>query len=397
MKVVVGKCEDVLKEYPDNHFHAVVTDPPYGLKFMGKKWDHGVPDVKTWEEILRVLKPGGFLLSFAGTRTHHRMCVNIEDAGFEIRDMIVWLYGSGFPKNLDVSKAIDKELGVEREVVGTKLGLPGYSLSDNSSNDRKAYGEFTNADVECQVTAPASPEAKTWNGFGTGIKPAMEPISLCRKPLTGTVAQNVLEYGTGALNIDGSRIPTDEVTGRPCYESKGWKNTSGQTGSVDDNWRKGRWPANVIHDGSEEVEAGMPETQPSARETKKKNSTRPQTLNCYGKYSSENRVIQGHGDNGSASRFFYCAKASRKERGKDNKHPTVKPLKLMRYLVKLVTPPGGIVLDPFAGSGTTGVACVKEGFDFVGIEMDEEHAETAKRRIKRRIEKEKGGFGVMKS
>ena len=317
-QVLNGDCLDVLRGMADNSVDSIVTDPPYGLSFMGKRWDYDVPSEDVWRECLRVLKPGGHLLAFAGTRTQHRMAVRIEDAGFEIRDMIAWVYGSGFPKSHNLS------------------------------------GE--------------------WQGWGTALKPALEPITVARKPLSeSTVAANVLARGTGALNIDGCRVGDDVV---------GWG--GGQGGSPDPTQSKGRnyrmaagesrpvtgrWPANLVHDGSEEATEGL----------------------------------------GSAARFFYAAKASRSERdaGLDdstaamrndgrqtdidnpyqrgkvlrNPHPTVKPVALMRWLCRLVTPPGGVVLDPFAGSGSTGVAAVAEGFSSILIERDTEYVEIIRRRL----------------
>ena len=327
-----GMCLDVLKTFPDNSFDSIVTDPPYGISFMGKKWDYDVPSVEEWAECLRVLKPGGHLLAFAGTRTQHRTAVRIEDAGFEIRDMIAWVYGSGFPKSLNVSKAIDKDAGAERETV--KAG----TRSDAS------------------ITAPATEDAKKWDGWGTALKPAMEPITVARKPLTGTVAANVLEWGTGAINIDGCRVePTGESRERVSeasqdrrYTEAGGTNFAALPGTRG-GAPEGRWPANLIHDGSEEVAGIFPNSK--------------------------------DGGAGSAARFFYCAKASKADRGEGNDHPTVKPTDLMRYLCRLVTPPGGKTLDPWVGSGSTGKAAILEGFDFTGIERDIGSVETARRRI----------------
>jgi site-specific DNA-methyltransferase (adenine-specific) len=327
---------------------SVVTDPPYGLKFMGKKWDYNVPTVEVWTECLRVLKPGGHMLAFAGTRTQHRMAVRIEDAGFEIRDMIAWVYGSGFPKSLDVSKAIDKATGAEREVVGQRRGAvnpKGYKTDGNSQSG----GAF--ADGEFDITAPATPEAQQWAGWGTALKPALEPITMARKPLAGTVAANVLEHGTGALNVDGCRVGEDTI--KTYGVRKGTGNALGWSKYISPEdyvgvAHNGRWPANLIHDGTDEVVGLFPS-----------------------------------GSTGSAARFFYCPKASKRERGEGNIHPTVKPVELMRYLCRLVTPPGGVVLDPFMGSGSTGMACELEGFDFIGIERESEYLEIATQRIRR--------------
>jgi len=343
-----GNCLETLKTLDTASVDSIVTDPPYELGFMGKSWDNSGIAYSTdlWAECLRVLKPGGHLLAFSGSRTYHRMVVAIEDSGFEIRDQIMWLYGSGFPKSLDVSKAIDKSAGAEREIVGTQrtnIGMQGGNFSAGSNTG------------EVNITAPATPEAQQWQGWGTALKPAHEPIVVARKPLIGTVANNVLTYGTGALNIDGSRVGTgggsrDKQIGTGTKSNDVYGTYGASMTEKPDNL--GRWPANVIHDGLEE----------------------------------------------EWSRFFYCAKASKSERNaglevlpegtnnvgalrdngresepRANFHPTVKPLALMRYLIKLVTPPGGIVLDPFLGSGTTAVAATLEGFNWIGCEMTEDY------------------------
>jgi DNA modification methylase len=302
MKLLLGDCLVRLKEFPDNSVDSVVTDPPYGLSFMGKKWDYDVPSVAIWKEVLRVLKPGGHLLSFGGTRTYHRMVVNIEDAGFEIRDQLQWLYGSGFPKSLNVGKQLD------------------------------------------------NPEME---GMGTALKPANEPIVLARKPLSeATVAANVLKWGTGGLNIGACRIGTETIS-----------------------THVGRFPANLILD---ETAAAMLDEQTGM--LSKQGS--PKLKDSVGKmYGGGTKDSSFFGDTGGASRFFYVAKASKSEKGKENTHPTVKPIKLMIYLIKLVTPPNGVVLDPFMGSGSTGVACVAEKVDFIGIEQSAEYLEIASKRI----------------
>ncbi len=348
-----GECLDVLRTIDTNTIDAIVTDPPYGLSFMCKRWDYDVPSEAIWRECLRVLKPGGHLLAFAGTRTQHRMAVRIEDAGFEIRDMIAWVYGSGFPKSLDVSKAIDKAAGAEREVVGVR------KFSATSSANFRDDGWTPDLERLSQVTAPATEAAKQWAGWGTALKPSLEPITVARKPLCGTVAANVMEYGTGGLNVDGCRVASGDeiapVSGKAtlCGTRDGydrpWKHDPAALAArqeraniaIEKAKTLGRWPANLIHDGSEEV-VGL---------------------------------------TGSAARFFYCAKASRADRGEGNKHPTVKPTDLMRYLCRLVTPPGGVVLDPFMGSGSTGKAAVLEGFRFVGIEREAEYLDIARARI----------------
>jgi DNA modification methylase len=416
-----GDCIEVMRSMPDNSVDAVVTDPPYGLSFMGKKWDYDVPSEEVWRECLRVLKPGGHLLAFAGTRTQHRMACRIEDAGFEIRDMIAWLYGSGFPKSLDVSKAIDKMDAVAEQqarrfrftawvrstgtnarqvdnATGTAMGshytthptqpaimtrehleqcrhllgnVPEWverecdirSVESQNFKRREVVGQgyrvrresvvdcAGRSDGEYNITTPTTLAARQWQGWGTALKPALEPITMARKPIVGTVAANVVEHGTGAINVDGCRVGDAPA---------------------------GRWPANLIHDDGDEVQQVL----------------------------------------GDASRFFYCPKASKSDRDegleempevhrvngnkwtdqdyrvingerpetaesgpRKNIHPTVKPTDLMRYLCRLVTQPGGVVLDPFMGSGSTGKAAVLECFRFVGIERDETYFEIAKRRI----------------
>ncbi len=381
-----GDCRERLQSLHDNSIDAIVTDPPYGLAFMGKKWDYDVPSADIWRECLRVLKPGGHLLAFAGTRTQHRMACNIEDAGFDIRDMIAWVYGSGFPKSLDVSKAIDKAAGADREVVGVS-SVTGERR--NAGSEKYGGGNGIPQSVNF-ITAPATDAARQWDGWGTALKPAMEPITVARKPLCGTVADNVMRYGTGGINVDACRVPSDDgyekAWDRPISTNIG----SGRNGNyisdgsqhvIDISGNKptgGRWPANVIHNGSDEVVGLL----------------------------------------GSAARFFYCAKASKRDRDegcegmeqrkvstmnsyvrpsegrtadkdggpKRNYHPTVKPSDLMRYLCRLVTPPGGTVLDPFMGSGSTGKAAMLEGFRFIGIEREAEYVEIAKARIQAAIQ-----------
>ncbi len=356
----LGKCIDAMRAMPENSVDSIVTDPPYGLRFMGKRWDYDVPGVDTWVECLRVLKPGGHLLAFAGTRTQHRMAVRIEDAGFEIRDMIAWVYGSGFPK------------------------------SHNLDGD--------------------------WQGWGTALKPALEPITVARKPLTGTVAANVLAHGTGALNIDACRV--DAGDGRPLrvLDAKHTVNNT-YAGRMDGgslaggskaagDTTLGRWPANLIHDGSADVLAIFPDAPGQQGASSHKQRTR---ANCYGALSHGGKNYTPRSDSGSAGRFFYCAKASRADRneglptGEDpavasgatmrkceqadwpkrngNHHPTVKPTDLMAYLLRLVTPPGGTTLDPFMGSGSTGKAAMREGVQFIGCELDPEYLAIAKARI----------------
>jgi DNA modification methylase len=370
-------CLLALQSLGDNSIDSIVTDPPYGLAFMGKRWDYDVPSVEIWTECLRVLKPGGHLLAFAGTRTQHRMAVRIEDAGFEIRDMIAWVYGSGFPKSLDVSKAIDKAAGVERESSGQKVYAGGHV--QNHAGGKQGYNTWKAKGVYCG-SVPASESAKQWDGWGTALKPSLEPITVARKPLAGTVAANVLQHGTGGLNIDGCRIPTDSV--RPLVVSDRRDGNGvyrdGLQGSraVSGGTEEGRWPANLIHDGSEEVVGRFPETTSGSL------TGQPRTENkIYGSAANTLGTPRFHnGDSGSAARFFYAAKADASER-RDSKHPTVKPISLMRYLVRLVTPIGATVLDPFMGSGTTIEAARLESCKAIGMERESEYCCDAVKRL----------------
>jgi len=443
-----GDCREVMRLMAANTIDSIVTDPPYGLSFMGKGWDHGVPGVDFWTEAIRVAKPGAHLMAFGGTRTFHRLACAIEDAGWEVRDCVMWVYGSGFPKSLDVSKAIDKTDAAQeqmrrryeftrwvrstgitakqineathtnmgghytteasqpaimtrehleqcrpligevpewvereadqrtvesenmkrREVVGTRVGVD--TTKQAIACATSAQGLERSTKREFNITVPATDAARQWQGWGTALKPAWEPVIVARKPLVGTVAANVLEHGTGAINVDGCRVGTEEI--KTCAKSKWSSFTSvgdarGFSGCAEST-HTGRWPANLIHDGSEEATAPMRD----------------------------------------AARFFYCAKASAKDRDegvagvagvaggmsgrrdgsmgsitmRKNTHPTVKPTALMRYLCKLVTQPGGLILDPFMGSGSTGKAAMLEGFRFIGIDLDPEYAKIAEARIR---------------
>jgi site-specific DNA-methyltransferase (adenine-specific) len=382
-QIIHGDCFEVLKTISDGSIDLILTDPPYGLSFMGKNWDHSVPGVQFWIEALRVAKPGAHLFAFGGTRTFHRLAVAIEDAGWEIRDTIMWVYGSGFPKSHDVSKAIDKAAGAEREVVGQRRQRTN-NVSTSSAPMNASIGE-----VEF-ITAPATPEAKQWEGWGTALKPAWEPIIVARKPLTGTVAENVLQWGTGGINIDGCRVGTETWTrkggdGSTPYGSETTWNTS-KTPDID-RTATGRFPANLIHDGSEEVVGLFPETSPA--KTGQRNPRGKHSTATYGNYAGIPGRVSGHNDaGGSAARFFYCAKASKSERGEGNIHPTVKPLALMKYLITLGLPPGGTVLDPFCGSGTTALACKELGRNYICIEKELEYYRIACNRLDQPIERE---------
>jgi site-specific DNA-methyltransferase (adenine-specific) len=446
-KLMLGNNIESLKKLPDNSVDSVVSDPPYGLSFMGKKWDYDVPSVELWKEVYRVLKPGGHVLSFGGTRTYHRMVVNIEDAGFEIRDQIMWLYGSGFPKSLNIGKAVDKLQGNERE---------GGEVKTRSIN-RNSYGSTdTRWDVE-----PSTGQSP-YEGFGTNLKPANEPICVARKPLSEkSVAENVLKWGTGGINIDGCRVGSDSFTQRGAGSPGDVMNTGLKKDYIGDDY-EGRFPANIILEcicdevikgekgevkksgyrvgGKSENSVGLNgvKNAPDNYGDKGDIHTNPmcpcylmdeqsgvskgtktiikgkKEQEIYGNGNGFPPIIseRGHSDKGGASRFFYQAKVSKSERnmgldvvevsknvrpqgesfgngsaitdvvkGKGNTHPTVKPVALMSYLCRLVTPPNGIVLDPFMGSGSTGIAAQLEGFRFCGMELDEDYFKIAEARI----------------
>jgi len=419
-QILHGNNLDILPTLADNSIDSIVTDPPYELGFMGKKWDSsGIAySVELWQQCLRVLKPGGHLLSFGGTRTYHRVAVAIEDAGFELRDSIAWLYGSGFPKSLDVSKAIDKQAGAEREPitevisdifgdqeVEKKLANPG------STADRLAMGNnWQDNPVE---TKPATPEAQQWQGWGTALKPAFEPVIVARKPIEGTVANNVLKWGTGGLNIDGSRIGTETISTHNAPKGSfagGEPDRGSDTSSYKEH--TGRWPANIILDP---YTAELLDEQ-SGTSTSKSSNMKAGLVEGIGARNLSPKAttyesVRGHNDSGGASRFFYVAKASKRDRNegleelpevqggsmtgaeyregkpsnqpmRQNFHPTVKPTALMEYLITLITPPNGTVLDPFTGSGSTGKAAILQGFDFIGIEMTEEYLPIIEGRLK---------------
>jgi DNA modification methylase len=390
--LLLGNCLEKLAEMPDYSIDAIITDPPYGLSFMGKKWDYDVPGEDIWRECLRVLKTGGHLLAFAGTRTQHRMAVRVEDAGFEIRDMIAWVYGSGFPKSLDVSKAIDKAAGSQGSRGPMKRGGERLArLEDGKRDGEGRWGNETGRDPYTYL--PATPEAQQWDGWGTALKPALEPITVARKPFKGTVAANVLAHGTGGLNVDECRVEAGDLpsackgTGWAAQDKKNAEQVfrpsayyEGQGGVDYEPSNKGRWPANLIHDGSDEVVGLFPESKGQQGAISGKEPS-GKTNAVYGEYQQRNES-EPRNDSGSAARFFYCAKTSKRERGEGNNHPTVKPIALMRYLCRLVTPPSGTVLDPFMGSGSTGIAAGAEGFNFVGIELDPDYFAIAEQRIK---------------
>jgi site-specific DNA-methyltransferase (adenine-specific) len=419
-QILLGNNLEVLPTLPDNSVDSIVTDPPYELGFMGKKWDSsGIAySVELWQQCLRVLKPGGHLLSFGGTRTYHRVAVAIEDAGFELRDSIAWLYGSGFPKSLDVSKAIDKQSGYEGEVIGTEvidIGMQGGSM--HAGRETKL--------AERQIKT-LSPEAQQWQGWGTALKPAFEPVIVARKPIEGTVANNVLKWGTGGLNIDGSRIGTDTISTHNAPKGT-FAGGSPDRGSDTSSYKEhtGRWPANIILDPyTAELVDEQSGDRPGGNFPTQRGAG---VATGFGLGRPTEGGARKMNDSGGASRFFYVAKASKRDRNeglddleaktasemtgrkegsaglvmkhedgsdkanayagttgaaRQNFHPTVKPTSLMEYLVKLVTPPGGVVLDPFTGSGSTGKAAILQGFDFIGIELTEEYLPIIHGRLK---------------
>lgn len=357
-----GDCLEVMAGMDAESVDSVVTDPPYGLGFMGKAWDD-LPPGEAWAaECLRVLKPGGHLLAFGGTRTWHRLAVAVEGAGFEMRDSLAWLYGTGFPKSLDVSKAITatQTLGGSSRTLNRRAMTGDESRSESfGSGPQTATTTATSRPPE---RANLTPDAQQWEGWGTALKPAFEPVVVARKPLAGTVAQNVLTYGTGALNVDGCRID----------------------GAKPATTRGGRWPANVVLD---EAAAAALDEQSGNRPGFSSGGATPGQVrsDVYGNGRRRNPEPATYGDTGGASRFFYVAKAPTTERPKVDgaAHPTVKPLALMRWLARLVTPPGGVILEPFAGSGTTVEAAILEDFRCIAIEREAEYLPLITHRIDR--------------
>lgn len=382
-------CLDGLQLLDDNSIDSIVTDPPYELGFMNKKWDStGISyNVQLWEECLRVLKPGGHLLAFGGTRTYHRMACAIEDAGFEIRDQMQWIYGSGFPKSHNISKAIDKKLGAERVVTALQKTRD-LSRHDGEVKGDMLVGKSRGSAVIERKDNPATPEAQQWDGWGTALKPANEPIVVARKPISEkTVADNVLKWGTGGLHIDRCRIPTEDSLDGGAYAKNGTPRDDGwgmQRGGAGEYVQPtGRFPANVILD----EEAGKLLDEQSG--ILKSGALKPYQENHQNASSykmNRYKTFVQPANEGGASRFFYCAKASKKERGEGNNHPTVKPISLIKYLITLVTPPNGICLDPFEGSGTHALACQELGFKYIGFEMNEDYMQI----IESRLDKQQG-------
>lgn len=423
IQVINDDCITALRDMPDNSVDAIVTDPPYGLSnakpkqvadvlkawvtgeteavpakrggFMGADWDSFVPPPAVWGECMRVLKPGGHMAVFAGARTQDLMGLSIRLAGFEIRDTLGWIYGSGFPKSMDISKAIDKAAGAEREVVGTGSAGAGFNPVKGFGSGVTTVGDKVSSQT-WDITTPATSEAEQWGGWGTALKPAIEPIILARKPLDGTVANNVLAHGTGGLNIDACRVPSDEVTGWGGAGAGGctWNSENmglGKNGGA--RPVQGRFPANVLLDEHAAKEMDKQSGVSTSKQRVGKRTGKAGTAS-YGDYEGQPNVSMGHSDSGGASRFFpvfkYQAKAPKKERpvieredGTKIQHPTVKPVALMEWLATLITPPGGTVLDPFAGSGATLQAAYSKGFDSIGIEREKDYIKLINKRLEK--------------
>lgn len=387
-----GDCLDIMAAIPPASIDAIVTDPPYGLGFMGHEWDALPPGLPWARECIRVLKPGGHVLAFGGTRTYHRLAVALEDAGFDIRDTLAWLYGSGFPKSLDVAKAIDATVQHGGSSPAQLRARDGRPPGPGGSN-RPGHGAAGKAarDDGTPTAAIGTADAQAWDGWGTALKPAYEPVVVARKPLAGTVARNVLAHGTGALNIDGARIATDDDLNGGAYvgERRDPDPTSYglKRGGLGEHVPPpGRWPANVALDeeAAAMLDAQTGELTSGANPTRRGADRNRSTFDAFAGQDDANP--QRGKDTGGASRFLYVAKPSTAERnaglaGNRNTHPTVKPAALMAWLVRLVTPPGGTVLDPFTGSGSTGIAALREGFGFVGIEREAEYVDLARARI----------------
>ncbi len=460
IKLINDDCLKALQELPENSIDTCITDPPYGLGFMGKEWDtfdksqfgiagnEGDNDLKVkknfkilprynneglydftfeWAQaVYRVLKPGGLLLSFGGTRTYHRIVCAIEDAGFEIRDCVMWVYGSGFPKSYNVAKGIEAQIKTGKSSpTAQRITAMGedYQMTPLAGTPGYGYtGNFSNKDTGSKPMEITTPEAQLWGGWGTQLKPAYEPIVIAQKPLDGTYAENALKWGVAGYWIDGGRIETDWNDRPESWKQSGFNKNQNKSmfgiGGTGININKGRFPSNVIHDGSDEVMRLFPSSVSRQIMVSDNRTNIGNSMFLDGVHTPENSYT----DYGSVARFFYCAKASRSERNAglegmeehlfgqsggaqqalkngeseylqdsiglnkikkmQNHHPTVKPLELMRYLVRLTkTPTGGVVLDPFMGSGTTGCACVLEGRDFIGIEKEAEYVEIAEKRI----------------
>lgn len=387
-----GDLLDVLPQLPEASVDCVVTDPPYSLSFMGKEWDKKIPGPEYWQAIARVCKPGAMMLAFGGTRTYHRLACAIEDAGWEIRDCLMWLYGQGFPKSMDISKAIDKGAGAERKVIG-RYQPPGMEKPWNLRNahDERTVEVFASSRNNLDITAPATPAAKQWQGWGTALKPAWEPIILAMKPLDGTFAANAEKHDVAGLNIDACRIDCDNRPLRVIHPLRndvkyngnalcGRKDGSLASSKAVGTTSLGRWPANLLLD--EEVAAQLDAQSGVLKSGTNCVRTKAGT-GYHGGIGKAGDVQTTYGDSGGASRFFFCGKATQKERGTGNNHPCVKPIALMKYLLTLLsTPTGGVILDPFAGSGTTALAAKQLGRRCICVELDKHYCDIAVARCK---------------
>lgn len=389
-QIYQGNSKSQLQNLDDQSIHSVVTDPPYELGFMDRDWDEsGIAfDEEFWSEVRRVLKPGGHVLSFGGARTHHRLMVAIENSGFEIRDTLMWVYASGFPKSHNVNRGIDKELGREdeREVVGTE-----QRLNEPSGLVKAGRGSESREKITREITAPASEEAKKWEDWGTALKPCYEPIVLARKPLSeDTIAQNTLKHSTGAINIDGCRMPTDDDTQRQAgdrqsdtYEEAGGMFKPGK-GAVSGGHEDGRWPTNFFIGERTSVLLDKQGGKTKSQVRNPTGDTQGSDRVAMGEVTTPDTTERGYNDSGGISRYFYSPKPHKKEKNigcEDNYHPTVKPIELTSYLIRMVTPEEGKVMDPFLGSGTTALAAILEDREFIGIELDNEKADLSKQRV----------------
>jgi len=382
-KIMQGDCLEVMDKMPPASIDTIICDPPYGLKFMGKGWDHGVPGIPFWEAALRVAKPGAFLLAFGGTRTYHRLACAIEDAGWKLRDCMMWIFGSGFSKGHNISKAIDKAAGAERE----KIKADANKASAYFKNFGNTRPWMNDPEHKIDSDIPVTEQAKLWDGWNVSLKPAYEPIIIAMKELDGTFAKNALKHGVAGLAVGKGRIGDEKrVVQSRKSKFKNVYNNFASRGGGSEHMVAGRWPTNVIID--EEAGALIDQQSGHSKSTKLKHNPKPSNRHgeALGLNTERSKWIDGisrsHTDSGGASRFFYTAKASPGERAPYNNHPTVKPLALMRHLCKLTsTPTGGVVLDPFAGSGSTLVAAVWEDRPYIGIELNPDYVKIAQKRV----------------
>jgi len=376
-QILHGDNRETLKTIPDNSIDAIVTDPPYGIDFLGKAWDANTGALETYQECLRVLKPGGHILAFSAARTYHHLAVTLEQAGFEIRDQIMWIYSSGFPKSQDVGRSIQRSIGVEEyEAVVDTTKNAGFGMTDHARV--RAGEQWSTQEKQVGKVKVTSPEAKVWEGWGTALKPAHEPIALARKPLKLSIAKNCQAHGVGALNIDATRVPYDDgqiIKGgaKIVKMDEAWSENLDKTSIAENNWTgndQGRFPSNVLGDipGYQKY-FYCPKVSRAERHIGFEELPAP-----YDRRTER-------GESGSAGLQGLQKLNGEKQTDGGNNHPTVKPIELMKYLIKLITPPGGTVLDPFNGSGSTGCAAVELGYEYIGCELDANYVEIATRRI----------------